>query len=104
MVGTLPVDVLSCPTLLMPGVSIRVKLHLNRPEFYIISSNDNCKAAFIMDTIVLNDQAVPSHPIECDFSGVHSTNATLFNNFTEGVTKHFNIISTSILLSTEANC
>ena len=188
MVGTLPVDVLSCPTFLMPGVSIRVKLYLNRPEFYIISSNDNCKAAFIIDTatllvpkitlkseilishseilkqqpamfqyqkivsrvhtmaarsrsttieslfsdripsmvvvamvssadfsgnyatnpfhfrhcnlrsisLVLNGQAVPSHPIECDFSGVHSTNATLFNNFTEGVTKHFNIRDSGI--------
>ena len=183
MIGTLPVDVLSCPTFLMPGVSIRVKLYLNRPEFYIVSSNVSCKAAFIIDTaallvpkitlkseviishseilkqqpalyqyhkmvsrvhtmaarsrsttieslfsdripslvvvamvssadfsgsystnpfyfrhcnlrsisLVLNGQAVPSNPVECDFSSAKSTNATLFNNFTDAITKHFNI-------------
>ena len=53
MIGPLMVDVLSCKTYLLPGVNIRVKLYKNRPEFYIVSSNTSCKAAFIIEKATL---------------------------------------------------
>ena len=53
MTAPLMVDVFSSKTFLIPGVNIRIKLFLNRPQFYIISSHINTKAMFLIDSATL---------------------------------------------------
>ena len=68
MVAPLLVDVFSTKTFLIPGVSMRIKLYMNRPAFYIVTPNRSAKSAFIIESAVLivpklsiNPQLILSH-------------------------------------------
>ena len=53
MTGNLMVDVFGSNTFLLPGVNLRIKLFLNRPEFYIVSSYGQTKAMFVIESATL---------------------------------------------------
>ena len=188
MTAPLMVDVFSSKTFLIPGVNIRIKLFLNRPQFYIVSSHTSTKAMFLIDSatlmvpklsvnmqlflshnemlkqepavfnffkyvtrihtipaqnrntvienlfsdkvpsllvvamvsssdyagnyatnpynlqhfglrsmsLILNGQNVPGSSIECDFSNIRKSNATLYKIFNDAVKRHFHNTNTGI--------
>jgi hypothetical protein len=68
MTAPLMVDVFSSTSFLLPGVNVRIKLFLNRPEFYIVSSHVGTKAMFLIESaalmvpkVTVNNQLFLSH-------------------------------------------